>query len=454
MYVCGPTVYNYAHIGNARPAVVFDLLYRLLCYFYPQVVYARNITDIDDKIIKKSQEEGLDFTKVAQHYYNIYQEDIQALNVLSPSIEPWATQHINDMINLIEKLVQTGYAYEAEGHVLFHVPAYADYGRLSRQSREDMIAGARVEVVPYKKDPTDFVLWKPSNEEQPGWTSPWGRGRPGWHIECSAMVYVHFGANVDIHGGGQDLIFPHHDNEIAQSSCAAVCTENKTLARFWLHNGFVRINQEKMSKSLGNVFLLRDILKKAPGELVRLALLTTHYRGPLDWNEQALEQARNSLNRFYECLAESPLASELQTEAIKMDKDYQIPQEFIEALSDDLNTSSALAVMHNLTSKANSAKSQTERKKYSLGLLACGKLMGIIEQRPQDWFKNNLPTGLSISEIEAFIQEREEARRNGNFVRADAIRDLLAAKGIALQDGLPKGEKKSNARQTQWKVIH
>ncbi|MGB3810103.1 MAG: cysteine--tRNA ligase, partial [Parvibaculum sp.] len=299
MYVCGPTVYNYAHIGNARPAVVFDVLARLLRRLYPKVVYARNITDIEDKIIAVAKEQGVEIGVITEKYAQIYRDDMGTLGVLAPDIEPKATDAIGSMISMMERLVASGHAYAAEGHVLFNVAAYPDYGHLSRRDMDDMIAGARVEVAPYKKDPADFVLWKPSTPEQPGWDSPWGRGRPGWHIECSAMIEQHLGETIDIHAGGIDLQFPHHENEIAQSTCAH---GGKLFSRFWLHNGFVNIEKEKMSKSIGNVLLVHDLIKEAPGEAIRLALLNGHYRQPLDWTADGLAQSRRMLDRLYGAL--------------------------------------------------------------------------------------------------------------------------------------------------------
>lgn len=299
MYVCGPTVYSYAHIGNARPAVVFDTLFRVLQHLYgaDQVVYARNITDIDDKIIKASKESGKPISEITQHYAEIYRADMGALGVGRPTIEPHATDHVDGMIAMIRTLVDSGHAYAAEGHVLFSVSSYERYGALSRRSLDDMIAGARVEVAPYKREPGDFVLWKPSKDDEPGWDSPWGRGRPGWHIECSAMINKHLANTIDIHGGGQDLIFPHHENEIAQGTC---CHESGTeqFVRYWMHNGYLNIDGEKMSKSLGNFFTVRELLELWPGEVIRYALLTAHYRKPLDWTKDLLSSAKSSLDRL------------------------------------------------------------------------------------------------------------------------------------------------------------
>ncbi|MDP2122808.1 MAG: cysteine--tRNA ligase, partial [Parvibaculum sp.] len=334
MYVCGPTVYNHAHIGNARPAVVFDVLARLLRRLYPHVVYARNITDIEDKIIAAAKEQGVEISVVTEKYAQIYRDDMGVLGVLAPDIEPKATESVAEMISMMERLIASGNAYAAEGHVLFNVPSFAGYGKLSGRERDDMIAGARVEVAPYKKDPADFVLWKPSAPDQPGWDSPWGRGRPGWHIECSAMIEKHLGQTIDIHGGGIDLQFPHHENELAQSTC----THGVPLARFWLHNGFVNMGAEKMSKSLGNVLLVHDLISHAPGEAIRLALLNGHYRQPLDWTEEGLGQAKRMLDRLYGALKGlADVKSEPTNDAA--------PDEFMAALTDDLNTPRALAVL-------------------------------------------------------------------------------------------------------------
>src|SRR5690606_13856833 len=324
MYVCGPTVYNHPHIGNARPAVVFDVLFRLLRYRYGDALYVRNITDIDDKIIAAAAEEGVPTEVIAQRYAAAYDEDMAALNVLPPTVAPRATCHVSEMIAMIERLIERGHAYEANGHVLFHVPSFPNYGLLSRRSREEMIEGARVEVAPYKRDPADFVLWKPSRPDQPGWDSPWGRGRPGWHIECSAMVRAHLGVTIDIHGGGLDLKFPHHENEIAQSVCAH---DGAPLARFWLHNGFLDVEREKMSKSLGNVVLVRDLLAEAPGEAIRYALLSAHYRKPLDWSSAGLARAKHALDRLYLTLSELPGPNEPGPDAT-------MPEALLAALED------------------------------------------------------------------------------------------------------------------------
>ena len=296
MYVCGPTVYNFAHIGNARPAVVFDVLYRLLKRRFERVVYARNFTDVDDKINAAAKEAGQPISFVTERYIEAYHADMASLGVLTPDLEPRVTEHVAEIIGMVERLIARGHAYAVEGHVLFHVPTFAAYGALSGRNRDEMIAGSRVEVAPYKRDAADFVLWKPSTPDLPGWESPWGRGRPGWHIECSAMIERHFGVSIDIHGGGQDLIFPHHENEIAQGTCAH---DGKIYCRYWVHNGFVTVGGRKMSKSLGNVLLVRDLLGEAPGEAIRFALLGAHYRQPLDWSTDGLAQARRGLDRLY-----------------------------------------------------------------------------------------------------------------------------------------------------------
>ena len=459
LYVCGPTVYNYAHIGNARPAVVFDLLYRLLSRLYPKVIYARNITDIDDKIIAKAHEEGKQVSEISSRYYTAYQKDMESLHVLEPSLEPRATAHIQEMIEMIQALINKKYAYEIEGHVLFHVPSFASYGTLSGRNREEMKAGARVEVAPYKKDPSDFVLWKPSKEHQPGWDSPWGLGRPGWHIECSAMIRALFGEDVDIHGGGQDLIFPHHENEMAQSICSHQA--QIPCARFWMHNGFVRVSEEKMSKSLGNVILLRDMIQEYSAEAVRLALLSAHYRSPLDWNPDLLRQSRANLNRFYECLQhlENVSVSEEKLKNAYLYScnrnrngkqnssyhdlgnshdlgDFYDLNDFIEALEDDLNVSLALSVMHRIVRKAHLSTSEEEKSSCKIQLLQCADLLGILQNRPHEWFHSS-SQNLSISseEIDDLIREREDARLQKNFTKADQIRDRLSEAGITLKDG-------------------
>ncbi len=429
MYVCGPTVYNFAHIGNARPAVVFDVLFRLLRHLYgaDHVDYARNITDIDDKINASAREEGVGIDVISARFTEAYHADMAALGVLPPSHEPRATAYVGEMIDMIQRLIDQGNAYAAEGHVLFSVRSFDDYGTLSRRDREEMIAGARVEVAPYKKDPADFVLWKPSDDETPGWDSPWGRGRPGWHTECSAMNEARFGETIDIHGGGQDLIFPHHENEIAQSVCAH---GGATFAHFWLHNGFVNVDAEKMSKSLGNVLLVRDLLDQAPGEAIRLTLLSAHYRQPLDWTDDAVAQAKKTLDRLYGALR--PLKSLETGPASPADA----PEAFLAALCDDLNTPQAIAELHTLAHAANTAADDEARSAAKRALLGAGALMGLLEGDPEAWFTGtDAGGGPAAAEIEALIAERQAARASKDFARADRIRDDLAAAGILLEDG-------------------
>jgi cysteinyl-tRNA synthetase len=428
MYVCGPTVYDFAHLGNARPVVVFDTLYRLLKRHYPRVTYVRNITDVDDKIINKAKESGEPIDAITKRTTQAYHEDMAALNALPPDEEPRCTQTIPEMIAMIETLIEKGHAYEAQGHVLFSVPSMKEYGELSRKPRDELIAGARVEVAPYKKDPADFVLWKPSTGDQPGWESPWGRGRPGWHIECSAMAKKYLGITFDIHGGGLDLIFPHHENEIAQSRCAH---DGAPLANYWMHNGFLTIDQDKMSKSLGNFFTVRQLLAKAPGEALRLALLTAQYRQPLDFSPEALEQAKQTLDRWYGALR---AANDVQT-VITVP-----PSAFEEALMDDLNTPIAIAHIHEMANELNRAAKPLAQVGSKSLLLEAGRMLGLLQQDPEAWFKWQ-PAGQSgpaDADIEKQIEARINARKAKNFAEADRIRDALAAQGVILEDG-PKG---------------
>ena len=434
MYVCGPTVYSYAHIGNARPAVVFDILARVLRWRFGNVFYVRNITDIDDKINAAAAEQGVPISVIAERYTQAYHDDLNCLGVKAPDAEPKATENVVQIIEMIETLISKGFAYEAEGHVLFHVPSFPQYGALSHRDQEDMLAGARIEVAPYKKNPGDFILWKPSTEDLPGWQSPWGRGRPGWHIECSVMVKVHFGETVDIHGGGNDLIFPHHENELTQSTCAH---DGKVFARYWVHNGFVNVDSEKMSKSLGNVLLVRDLLKQAPGEAVRLALLNAHYRAPLDWSDETLAQAKRRLDGLYQALRD------LEGVPVLEDQIVEPPKRFAEALLDDLNTPKALAELSALTKLAHTAADEADRAKAKTQIMACGELLGILQEDPEAWFagqSNDLDTAL----IDRLIAERNEARRAKNFDKADTVREELQAMGVAIEDG-PEG--------TRWRRI-
>ncbi|MEO0878226.1 MAG: cysteine--tRNA ligase [Pseudomonadota bacterium] len=424
MYVCGPTVYNHAHIGNFRAAVVFDLLYRVLRELFGQnkVVYARNITDIDDKIIKAAEAAKTPITAVTEKYADIYRAETRALGNLAPTLEPHATGHIAEMIAMIERLIASGHAYASEGHALFAVGKFSDYGALSRVDRDEMLAGARVEVAPYKADPSDFVLWKPSCEDEPGWESPWGRGRPGWHLECSAMIERAFGETVDIHGGGQDLRFPHHENEIAQSACVH---DGAALARFWVHNGFLRMGNDKMSKSLGNVVLVKDLLTQWPGEVIRWALLSAHYRQPLEWTDALLAQSKRQLDRFYRVLAEAD--DRLQEVAP--------PKSIAMALHDDLNTPEAFAGLHALRDVAMAAPAD-KRAGPASALKAAGSLMGFFQTDPSDWFQAAPgQDDLTPDAIEALLTERADARASKDFARADQIRDDLAAKGVVIEDG-------------------
>jgi cysteinyl-tRNA synthetase len=423
MYLCGPTVYNFAHIGNARPAVVFDLLARVLRRRY-KLTYARNITDIDDKINQASIDSGQPIGEITAQYIKAYNDDMGALGVQMPDIEPHATQHVAEMIDMIKVLIDKGFAYEAEGHVLFDVTADANYGSLSKRDLREMIAGARVEVAPYKRSAQDFVLWKPSTPELPGWDSPWGRGRPGWHIECSAMSKKHLGDTIDIHAGGQDLVFPHHENEMAQSTCAH---DGAPFARYWVHNGFLSMDSTKMSKSLGNVLLVHDLIESVPGEVIRLALLNAHYRQPLDWSDETVAAARRMLDRFYGAIRGIELNDAERASA-------EPPVGVIEALEDDINTPKALAEMFNLARTLNKATEDAERKKLAGELLASGDLVGLIQLDPEEWFAGGGDGELSADDIESLLEEREAARANRDFAAADGIRDKLAKAGIQIED--------------------
>ncbi|MBL8200483.1 MAG: cysteine--tRNA ligase [Chromatiales bacterium] len=424
MYVCGPTVYSFPHIGNARPAVVFDVLARLLRTRY-RLTYARNITDIDDKINKAAAEQGVPIGEITDRFEAVYREDMAALGVQPPDLEPQATDHVPGIIDMIARLIGSGHAYAAEDHVLFRVRAYADYGALSGRDRRDLLAGARVEVAPYKEDAGDFVLWKPSTPDLPGWDSPWGRGRPGWHIECSAMIAQHLGPTIDIHGGGNDLIFPHHENELAQSTCAH---GGQLFVRYWLHNGFVNVDHAKMSKSLGNVLLVRNLLKEAPGEAIRLALLSAHYRQPLDWTSDVLPEARRKLDRLYGALRDVPAG-----EAGQADPD------FIAALDDDLNTPKALAVLFDLARTINRSESTAERQDLAARLRAGGRLLGLLGEDPEAWLQGAEGQGsLTAAAVEALLAQRLAARQSRDFATADRIRDELVANRIVILDG-PEG---------------
>lgn len=428
MYVCGPTVYSRAHIGNARPAVVFDVLFRVLRHVYgnDHVVYARNITDIDDKINAAAKETGRDISEITSEFAAIYHSDIEALGVLPPTVEPYATAHVAEIIAMIETMIGNDHAYAAEGHVLFDVPSFDEYGKLSNRNRDDMIAGARVDVAPYKRDPADFVLWKPSTDDLPGWDSPWGRGRPGWHIECSAMIEKHLGTTIDIHGGGHDLIFPHHENEIAQSRCTHGGAD---LARVWMHNGFLTMDKDKMSKSVGNIVSIAELLEEHAGETIRLALLTAHYRQPLDWCDDLIAQAKSTLDRLYGTL--DNLAD------VDSPEDAQPSDAFLAALADDLNTPKALADLSAVCKAANTVTTDSERAALKGQLLAAGAILGLLQIEPSTWLKGD---GDDDAEIDALVEARVTARANKDFAESDRIRDELTARGITLEDG-PEGTK-------------
>ena len=430
MYVCGPTVYNYAHIGNARPPVVFDVLRRVLMAKYgaEAVVYARNITDIEDKIIAASLASGEPIAAITKKYADIYNADVAALNVIPPSIEPWATGHVGEMIEIIEKLVRKKYAYVGETGVWFSVPSMPDYGRLSGRKPEDNEAGARVAVDEDKRDPADFALWKfakPGEPEDAIWDSPWGRGRPGWHIECSAMAAKHLGRTIDIHGGGVDLTFPHHENEIAQSECA----HGAELARYWMHNGFLDMNGEKMAKSVGNIVTVHDLLKAWPGEVLRFALLTAHYRAQLDWTEDLLKQAKTTLDRIYGALRRVWEAEGGDA------RDTGVRR----ALEDDLNTPDALAELSRLASEANTAADQKDQAAMANGranLLAAGQLLGLLTRTPKEWEQGG--DAGDNARIDGLVQARIDARAAKDWAEADRIRKALAEEGVEIMDG-PQG---------------
>ena len=429
IYACGPTVYNYAHIGNARMAVVFDTLVRTLRVIYPKVTYVSNITDIDDKIIEAAKEQNVEITSITEKYTKIYNDDMLKLNVLAPDIQPKATEYIPEMIELIVELIEKDFAYEKEGHVLFHVPTYQNYGKLSKRNRDEQIAGSRVEVAPFKKDPADFVLWKPSTDEQPGWESPWGIGRPGWHTECSAMSKKTLGLPFDIHGGGRDLIFPHHENEIAQSCCtSANIDEPDSYAKYWMHNGFVTINGEKMAKSLGNIILVKDLAENYHGEVIRLALLSSHYRQGLDWNEKVIHQANKLINKLYE------IKDDLDGITISDKNENNL--DAISILMDDLNTPGLITELNNIVKEYNSSDSDKEKIKSRLSLIS--SVLGILEDETfneiSEEFKNK---------INEMVLKRSKAKNNKDFETADAIRDQLLELGVEIND---------SSDGTEWKL--
>ncbi|WP_430472950.1 cysteine--tRNA ligase [Thalassospira lucentensis] len=421
LYVCGPTVYDYAHVGNARPVVVFDTLVRVLRHIYPNVTYVRNVTDVDDKINARAKESGEPISEITKRTHQAYLDDMGALNAIKPDIEPRATDHIPEMIAMCESLIEQGFAYAAEGHVLFAVEKFDEYGKLSRRDRKEMIAGARVEVAPYKKDPADFVLWKPAEDDMPGWDSPWGRGRPGWHIECSAMSTRYLGENFDIHGGGSDLVFPHHENELAQSCCA---NQGSSYAKYWMHNGHLMVEGEKMSKSLGNFVTVHALLENWSGEAIRLAMLGTHYHQPINWTEDNLRQAKESLDRFYTALRQS---------ADVTPENVPAPRAVLEALCDDLNTPLAIAEFHNLVTRLNKSEKKYERAEAKGEILAAAKLLGILEADPEAWFTGSADED-EAAEIDDLIMQRADAKKNKDFATADKIRNDLLARGILLED--------------------
>jgi cysteinyl-tRNA synthetase len=423
MYVCGPTVYNLAHIGNARPVVVFDTLFRLLQTHYDTVIYARNITDIDDKIIAAAREGERSIESVTDEFTTKYREDMAQLNALPPTLEPHATHNIEAMIALTRTLLDKGHAYEAQGHVLFAVQSMADYGKLSKRSLDDMLAGARVEVADYKRHPGDFVLWKPAAAEDPGWDSPWGRGRPGWHLECSAMIRAHLGDTIDIHGGGRDLIFPHHENEIAQSRCA----HGGDYVRYWMHNAYIDIDGEKMSKSLGNFRTVRGLLESYRGEVLRFALLSAQYRSPLNFSAELLDQAQATLDSLYSSLRD--------VQDVAVDMEVNLADEpFYHALNDDLNTPVAIAEIHALCKQLHKA-APDEMPALKGRILAAGNLLGILEQDAVEWLQGGASSdAISADDIEALIEERQAAKLAKNYARADAVREELLAQGVVLED--------------------
>jgi cysteinyl-tRNA synthetase len=424
MYLCGPTVYNYVHGGNARGPVVFDVLARLLRRRYDRLVYARNITDVDDKINNAAKELGVPIGEITAKYTVAYRADMEKLGVLPQDVEPHATEHIGSIIRMIEKLIEGGHAYAAEGHVLFSVASYPDYGKLSRRPLDEMIAGNRIDVASYKKDPGDFVLWKPSTPDLPGWDSPWSHGRPGWHIECSAMAQAHLGETIDIHAGGVDLLFPHHENEVAQSTCAH---GGKVFARFWVHNGMLDFGGKKMSKSLGNVSVLHELLAQRPPEAIRYALLSAHYRQPLDWSDALIEQSLRTLDRLYGTLRD--LAD------VDAMADAKLPEAVEAALCDDLNTPAVLAQLASIASDARKASTIGEKRRLKAQLLAAGEIMGLLQQDPQAWFGQG---GEDDARVQALVDERTAAKKARDFARSDAIRDQLAAEGITIDD-TPQG---------------
>lgn len=412
LYVCGPTVYDLIHVGNARPLIVFDVLYRLLRHTYPRVTYVRNITDIDDKIMARAKERDIDIQQLTMQTIEDFHQDVAALGTLTPDFEPKATEYVEGMIAMIQGLIEQGFAYAADHHVLFRVKSYPAYGSLSKLPQQDLEDGARVEVATYKEDPKDFVLWKPSNDDQVGWESPWGRGRPGWHIECSVMSSALLGQTFDIHGGGIDLIFPHHENEMAQSCCFH---STPKMVNIWMHNGHLQVNGEKMSKSLGNFFTVREILEKMPGEVMRYVFLNTHYRQPMDFSHAKLAQAHNNMNRFYLAMWDF--------DAVEPSAPFDA---FMCALHDDMNTPLALTVLHGKITELN----KTKNPDIAAGLKASFNLLGLLQSKTAEWFSG----AVDVEHIEKLIEERSQARLDKNFTRADEIRKTLEAEYVMLED--------------------
>ena len=427
IYACGPTVYDYAHIGNARMAVVNDLLVRLLRTLFPKVTYVSNITDIDDKIIEAAQTANTPMQELTLKFEAIYNEDMAALGVRLPDIQPRATDHIAEMIDLTKTLIKLGHAYEKEGHVLFHVPSFEKYGCLSGRNRDEQIIGSRVEVAPFKKDPTDFILWKPSPDPLPGWDSPWGFGRPGWHLECSAMSEKTLGIPFDIHSGGMDLTFPHHENEIAQTCSAHKKINNpKYFAKYWFHNGFVNVEGEKMSKSIGNIRLVHEMIKEYKGEVLRMTLLSAHYRQPLNWTKEIIKQNSTMLDRLYRTLKDLEHIDAYTN-------NHALPQNILEGFYDDLNTPKVIAELNILTNKVTKVNEE-EKSLIKYCLLETGKVLGILQQDPGEWLGYGRSKNLDEATIENLIKDRNEARRNKNFEMADSIRKKLKESGIEIED--------------------
>ena len=427
IYACGPTVYDYAHIGNARMAVVNDLLVRLLRTLFPKVTYVSNITDIDDKIIEAAQTANMPFQELTLKFEAIYNEDMAALGVHRPDVQPRATDHIAEMIALTKTLIKLGHAYEKKGHVLFHVPSFKKYGCLSGRNRDEQIVGSRVEVAPFKKDPTDFILWKPSPDPLPGWDSPWGFGRPGWHLECSAMSEKTLGLPFDIHSGGIDLTFPHHENEIAQTCSAHKKINNpKYFAKYWFHNGFVNVEGEKMSKSIGNIRLVHEMIKEYKGEVLRMTLLSAHYRQPLNWTKGIIKQNSTMLDRLYRTLKDLEHIDAYTN-------NHALPQNILEGFYDDLNTPKVIAELNILTNKVSKADKE-EKSLIKYCLLETGKVLGILQQDPREWLGYGQSKNLDEVTIENLIKERNEARRKKNFEMADSIRKKLKESGIEIED--------------------